>query len=320
MATQTYPRDPDSLDLLKKFVMPDGSAVSSGVIENDPELGLPIATTNADFAGNERLKQLIGLGPSPELQQQRKDLDTQDVAVNQARIAANPEVTAQADRLQAQKLALAEAPNRIAGANELAVQRVKQAPLEELLKNQVAGSPTGMQFTPSVSENGITMHGEAPPKLNQQEQAMVDSAHQISALGMPLMAKYETRYPGIAQDPSKYGSLLSDTLSEKLTKGAYNFGGTTDNSELLQDAAAIQAWGVKALASGRITKPIMEMISAHLPQPGFSPGANYDRLRRLITDVLPAQLQGISEGRGAGALTLPQPPSDPRNDENWQPR
>jgi hypothetical protein len=34
----------------------------------------------------------------------------------------------------------------------------------------------------------------------------------------------------------------------------------------------------------------------HLPQPGLSSGANYDRLNRLIHEILPAQLEGIGRG------------------------
>ncbi len=107
------------------------------------------------------------------------------------------------------------------------------------------------------------------------------------------------------QDPKKYGNVFADTLAPKIGKAAYMFGGMTDNDALMQEAATIQAWGVRALAGGRITKPLMEMISAHLPQPGFSAGANYDRLKRLMTEILPAQLQGVGEGHGANALTLP---------------
>ena len=43
---------------------------------------------------------------------------------------------------------------------------------------------------------------------------------------------------------------------------------------------------------------MLKILNAHLPQPGLSPGANYDRLKRLLQEVLPAQLEGIRKGHG----------------------
>ncbi len=102
----TYTRDPNSLDVLKKYLLPTGDAVSPGVLENDPELALPQARSNADFTDNARLKEVLGLGPSRAVQEQRRQLTAQDEAVNQARIAANPEVSKEADTLYKEKLAL----------------------------------------------------------------------------------------------------------------------------------------------------------------------------------------------------------------------
>lgn len=324
-----YPLDPNSLDVLKRYLSPTGKYLSENVVENDPELAFPIPkpggfiSPSAELAGYDRVKKALGLGPSHAMQEQQKELDARDAALSNARISAEPEVAAQTEKALKDRLTLAGEPNRVSGEAALRLEKQKQEPLNRFMEqqNQTPNDPNAMHFRPNVSENGISFTGVEPDKLNSQQQALVDSAHQISSLGIPLLAKYEARYPGIASNPKKYGSPISDTLSEKLTKGAYSFGGMTDNDALLQDAAAIQAWGVKALASGRITKPLMEMISAHLPQPGFSPGANYDRLHRLLTDILPAQLQGIDEGRGANKFSLHDiSASDPYRDPNYQPR
>lgn len=137
--------------------------------------------------------------------------------------------------------------------------------------------------------------GAKTQKLSQQEQQLVDSSNGIASLGKELMSKFEAKYPGIAQDPHKYGSV-TDMLTQKFGKGWYSLGGMTDDDELLQDAGAIQAWGMRSLIAGRINKQMMDIINAHLPQPGLSSGANYDRLRRLTTQILPAQLTGIGAG------------------------
>ena len=311
------------LDALKKYLLPTGDEVSPGVLENDPELALPYATTTNEIQGNDRLKQMLGLGPSPLLQEQRKNVNATDEAINTARTEANPEVAAQTDLAQQRKMALAGEPNRVAGSNELAVQRLKQKPLEDLLSSG-AGTPgasntnAAFQFTPTITENGISLHGEQPAKLNQQEQMLVDSAHGITTLGQPLLEKFAAKYPGIDQNPQKYGNVLADTLAPKIGKAAYMFGGMTDNDALMQESAAIQAWGMRALMNGRMNQKMMDLISAHLPQPGFSAGANYDRLKRLMTDILPAQLEGINQGRGTGAMTLPTVQNqDPYADPNW---
>jgi hypothetical protein len=270
----TYTRDPNSLDVLKKYLLPStGDAVSENVVENDPELALPQARSNADFAGNERLKQVLGLGPSRALQEQRNQLTAQDQAVNQARIAANPEVSKEADIAYQEKLGLAGEPNRVSGQNQLTLQQDQQRATKDLIGSM--GSPSGGTGAPM--RMSINAKGEptfAPPTpMGQQEQALVDSAHQISALGGPLLQKFEAKYPGIDKDPQKYGNVFADTLAPKIGKAAYMFGGMTDNDALMQEAAAIQAWGVRALAGGRITKPLMDMISAHLPQPTIDSSA-----------------------------------------------
>lgn len=335
MPVQPYPRQPDSLTALKKIVLPTGDAVSPDVLANDPELALPQARSMSDFAGNDRLKQMLGLGPSPLLQRQQKELSARDEAINNARIAANPEVSSEADKAYKEKLALAGEPSRVAGQSNLAVQESRGRSEQALQEGQQSytrnlidsmgsggssevGGANGMRM--SINAKGEPTFAPPPP-MGQMEQQLVDSAHQIAAVGVPLLSSYEAKYPGIGTDPKKYGSPLSDTLTEKLGKGIYSFGGMTDNDELLQKSAAIQAWGVRALAGGRITKPLMDMISAHLPQPGFSPGANYTRLKLLLTDILPAQLQGVSEGRGATPFEIPKvEPSDPYSDPNYRPK
>lgn len=338
--------DPNALDALKRFLTPNAEAFEANTPLALASLRDNRANETSDKVNN--LRGAVGLGSptqqrmtAAELQRQlgigadvqrdqaadpytgtepQQALLARDQAINSAKIAATPEVRDETDRAQRAKLSLAGEPNRVSGQSAIEVERMKTeaaANLEHERQDQVQRviSGSGGEFKPSINWEGKVSF--APNPLNSQEQAMTDSAHAISDLGVPLLQKYEAKYPGIAQDPKKYGSPISDTLTEKLGKGIYSFGGMTDNDDLLQDSAAIQAWGVRSLASGRITKPLMDMISAHLPQPGFSPGSNYDRLHRLLTDILPAQLSGISKGRSGQPL---QAPTDPYSDPNYQPR
>ena len=106
------PINPASLDVLKKnlgMIPGTNLAVSNNVLENDPELTLDTPHTAYEAQANERMKQLLGLGPSPLIQEQNKEQQAMDTAINQARIAGNPEVGAEADKAQAEKIALAHA-------------------------------------------------------------------------------------------------------------------------------------------------------------------------------------------------------------------
>jgi len=310
-------------DILKKWLDPTDQGVSQNIIENDPELALPYDTNDAaTLEGNNKLRAILGLGPSPLIEAQRKELNARDQAINAAYTAQDPAVAAEANKAYGEKLQLAGEPNRVAGESQLKLQQNQQQATRDLIESMGhgEGSPggaSGMQM--SINAKGEPVF--TPPKpLSQQEQSLVDAAHGINALGGPLLHDFEAKYPGIAQDPQKYGNVFADTLAPKIGKAAYMFGGMTDNDSLIQRAAAIQAWGMRALMNGRINKQMMDIINGHLPQPGFSAGANYDRLRRLLTDVLPAQLQGISEGRGPNAMELPNQPSnesDPYSDPNW---
>ena len=161
----TYTRDPNSLDVLKKYLLPStGDSISENVVENDPELALPQARSNADFAGNERLKQVLGLGPSRALQEQRNQLTAQDQAVNAARIAANPEVSAEADKAYAEKLALAGEPNRVTGQSQLNLQQDQQKATKDLIGSMGSGSGPGTgAMRMSINAKGEPSFAPPPP-------------------------------------------------------------------------------------------------------------------------------------------------------------
>ncbi len=156
-----------------------------------------------------------------------------------------------------------------------------------------------------IAETQAMMGVKNATNLSQQERQTLDTANSVANLGMPLLEKFKAQYPGIDEDPTKYASPISDMLTAKVGKGWYSLGGMTDNDAIMQETGAIQAWLMRGLVAGRVNKQMMDIINAHLPQPGFSPGANYDRLNRLLTEVVP------SLGQGVGASHLPFDPSNP---------
>lgn len=326
-----------NVDILKALGIPVpgvGPTFSPGVLEAAPDLSVDTPHTAYEVDANQRLKELLGLNDrSPEFRQQEADLAEQDKAKNEAAIDEIPSVAAMRDRELQDKLKLAGEPARVQGASALAVEQAKNAAaadaarqqhqqMMELMGMSGPNANSTPSLRPSINTKGEVSFTSAPlPKLNAQQQQIVDAAHQVNDLASPLLQKFSQKYPGIESDPSKYGHW-TDALTSTLGKGFYSYGGMTANDPIIQDAAAIQAWGMRALSSGRINRAMMDVINAHLPQPGFSAGANYDRLNRLLTDILPAQLQGMKEGMGPNPYDLGTPGggNDPYADENYQPR
>jgi hypothetical protein len=177
--------NPDSLALLKQHLgllnpsEPDGLGVSEGVMEADPTLAI-----QPDSAHNEtdaKLRQHLGLQEPAWVTAQRQQLQEQDEAVNKARIDANPEVSAQADRAQADKIALAVAPiNAKAQAEATAADKERQAQQERIntlmgggasQPGGASGQQQGFKFKPSVNAKGEVSFAPEMPTAAQQTQS-----------------------------------------------------------------------------------------------------------------------------------------------------
>jgi hypothetical protein len=185
----------DNLALLKQHLglldptNPDSPGVSEGVMEADPALAI-----QPDSAHNEtdaKLRQHLGLQEPAWVTAQRQQLQEQDEAVNKARIDANPEVSAQADRAQADKIALAVAPiNAKAQADAAAAATERQAQQDRINTlmggggGQPAGQPgqqQGFKFKPSVNAKGEVSF--APEMQTAQQQTQAGAAqHGLSQL------------------------------------------------------------------------------------------------------------------------------------------
>lgn len=114
-------------------------------------------------------------GITSRVDAEEKRQQEQTDAENKAQIASLPDVSAEADKAQAEKLALAGEPARVAGKNAIDLEHVKQGPLETLLNGQPSSTSGPMQFKPTVTESGITMTGVPEPAqvLNQQHAAQI---------------------------------------------------------------------------------------------------------------------------------------------------
>lgn len=182
-----------------------------------------------------------------------------------------------------QKLLL---PEQVKGQYALAGDQVK-ANAALAVAQAKAGAGGGLGFKPSV-----------------QEQRTIDSIQSAHSIINPLMGEIEQSYPGIGADPSKYGSPLSDTLTQKFGKGLYSWGGVSANDPIYQKIAAARANIMSAFGQGRITAQIMNLLAQHLPDVGLSMGANYERMRNLESDIFPQQLNGIKQAHTAQGMEL----------------
>lgn len=318
----TYARDPNSLDVLKKYLLPNGDAVSENLAENDPTLALPQARTNAEFAGNERLKQVLGLGPSSALQQQRKDLTAQDEAVNQARIAANPEVSAEAKTRQEEKLALAGEPNRVSGQSALAVEKQKQVPLMNFMDQQASGAtyPSTMHFKPTVSENGISFTGvEEPQQVRNQEHSAKVGLGGVSALRNIVQTLNKHGYIGPVAGRTGE-ALTSSGLDSYLMnpEAAKAFNDFKTQASLVKSNMAMTHGGARGGASPALAARFDALINPH--QSAASLQGGLDAFERWLTAYanaknsveLDAADQELGVGGGGGA--------DPYSNPDYQPK
>lgn len=154
-------------------------------------------------------------------------------------------------------------------------------------------------------------------KYTAQEQQVIDKANEIQEQGPKLLALMENDLPGIGQDPTKYGSWF-DKANASIGGFIYRRGKTqTANSDRIRQLTGYLEVAVpRILNSGRLNQQQYEDLKQHAPQIGFSDGANYERIKAILHDILPGVLRGIDEGHGANPTrTDPQedkfaPPTD----------
>lgn len=255
--------------------------------------------TEYDF-GNGRTGSFTGLSrdtlATPYEQSQAADAaegDARDTEKLKAADALNAFFNPDAERQRQEQLSndvtKAVAPVEAQSRGALNVERQKDQTALDIEKAK-ADAATEIQRLKNEGLAGKKV------KLSNTEQATLDAVHAMVNEGEPLLRQMEQQYPGIAENPDKY-STLSHLASAKAEKAWYSLGGQTKDDSLYQQGAAIQAWGLRQLAQGRINQSMMDIINAHLPQPGYTPGANYDRLNRLLHVVLPAQVEGIGQAQ-----------------------
>lgn len=321
---QTYARDPNSLNVLKKFIDPLGQSVSPNVIENDPELALPIATTNLEQESNDKLRRLLGLGPSPALEEQRAELVNRDRAINAARTAADPEVSAEADKQFRERMQLAGEPNRVQGANALALEKQKQEPLQRFLDQQGTAdengpTPNRIEYRPTVTENGISFTGVPEPAMVRQQQHSAEvGLGGISALRQ--IVDTLNNHGLIGPAAGRFGEAATSTGLDKYLmspEAAQAFSDFKAQSSLVKSNLAMTHGGARGGSSPGLIARFDALINPHQSAAALKGGL--DAFERWLTAYArsknSADLDAADQALGVGAQ-----PADAYANPDYQPK
>lgn len=218
------------------------------------------------------------------------------------------------------------------GAIDLANQKKgNSADLLKLLRGEQgtntphAGDRTSVNINPD-GEMSINSTMGVAPKFSMQEQSAMNSAHTVNDLGERVMHNYEQQHPDIASNTDKYSSIM-DAIPSMLggrlfyaagAKVPEFLGGSSNDSQTRQLIGAIQMNAARAIATGRLSGPVLDFIQKHLPDGGYSPGENYNRIKTLHDIIGPSILEGIAQGHGLEPGQLPGGgAADPYADPNW---
>ena len=147
-----------------------------------------------------------------------------------------------------------------------------------------------------------------PVKYTAAEQQLLDSANTVQELGPKLLALLEEEHPGISQDPTKYGSW-TDKLGSTIGGWVYRQGKTKSprSDQIDQLVGYLEAQIPRMLVPGRVNQQQYEDLKLHGPALGFSDGSNYERVHKMLTEILPSVLHGVDDAHGANATSTAIP-------------
>jgi hypothetical protein len=136
-------------------------------------------------------------------------------------------------------------------------------------------------------------------KYTAPEQQLLDSANTVQELGPKLLALLQEEHPGIDADPTKFGSW-TDKIGGEIGKFIYKQGKTKTarSDQIDQLVGYLEAQIPRMLVPGRVNQQQYEDLKLHGPALGFSDGANYERVKKMLTVILPDVLKGMDEAHG----------------------
>lgn len=157
-------------------------------------------------------------------------------------------------------------------------------------------APSGIAgMTPHIDARGGVSLSE--PSVSAQGKKSLTSAENYLTLAKQVQARLEQEYPGIAQDPMKYGGV-TDALKARLKGFAYNQGLASPSNDIIQMGNLGQVVGAMPYMQGRPSELVFRTIMSHLQDmTKRSPGANYQAIQQL-QQLMPEMIANIKNVEG----------------------
>lgn len=153
----------------------------------------------------------------------------------------------------------------------------------------------------SSFERSLALRDDASRrKLNEpiapqaQERNSMQALSDVRKLAPTLLRRLEEQNPGIDTDPSKYGGAW-DTVAAKAKRYAYDKGLYTRDEDIGQMEQLLRVIAARPYMAGRPNQTVYNDIMSHLGEFGFSPGADYARIKQILA-MVPELEQGVIEG------------------------
>lgn len=233
---------------------------------------------------------------------------------NEALIARMPDVSAEADKAQQEKLAQLGEPNRVLGENAKAAQADKYKQLQDFLTTR-GGATTDNGAGPSsfrmnINSNMEPSFAEVPAKpLGQLEQRSITSFKEAQ----PILDDLEkTLHPG--------GNQFYSLLKNRVNSGLYSAGIATDpeSDAKTQLSGLLQVLGSSPYVVGSRSYQMIKLAMQHLTNPGQSDAAMQQRINE-IRSLWPRMQEEVLAAHNTPGSPLNQGASADQDytNENW---
>lgn len=186
----------------------------------------------------------------------------------------------------------------------------------------VQKDPAVASQVPAHMKEAVAMRqasfGQPPmSKYSAAENDQLTKIKAVQELAPKIQAMMEQENPGITQNPGKYGSW-TDMLGAQAGGMLYKHGASLTPSEgdIKQITGYLEAVLPRLVQSGRMNQQQYQDLKMHVPQVGFSPGENWNRLQGMMTRILPAVTNAMQQVHSGGANT-PSPAGGDPTDPNW---
>lgn len=136
----------------------------------------------------------------------------------------------------------------------------------------------------------LGLQGNKPINVSVRGKQQLDALNKLEVIAPRILSGLSEKYPGIDEDSTKYGGVV-DAGKAQLAKLGYLFGVDNRDDDIKQLEQLLKAIGVNPYMGGMRNLNVYKDISAHTGDMGFSPGADYSRIKTLADPDLIRELR-----------------------------